>query len=257
MAGEAWSLGVDVAARPARAVDRMLDEREGALKQSAAILAAYMAVSALFYWLKPEGFPPPEGAAPAVMTGHSLWFWLKVELWTPPLTAVLVAMTAWFAQLLKDGRLPRRLPAAALCAAIPPLLLYVYNNSRFPGWLFGACWLGLGALSVPGFRRMPAAAWTPLWSVMMAVNALALALTPLFAVSVLVRQAVLYHSLEIVLLIWTLGVSTYGAARALGMAAARAFVAVFLGLLCQLTFVFSMYMLGLLPGDVLKALMAV
>ena len=253
----AWALAGDFAANPRRAMDRVAAAPRAALAGSLKILLAYMAVSAVFYWLKPESFPPPPKGAALPDAPRGLLFWAKVQLWTPPLDAVLVATTAWFAQLLGGGRLPRRLLAAVLCGAAPVLLLIVYAQSRIPGWAFAGGWLLFAALSAPGFRRVPAETWAPLAAVLLGVNALALALVPLFTAAVLARWAVGYHALEMGLLLWTLGVSTYGAGRLLGLPTARAFCAVFLGLLAQIIFVFSMHTMGLLPNDVLKALMAV
>ncbi len=255
--GGAWTLAADFAANPRRAMDRIAAAPRPALTDSLRILLAYMVASAVYYWLKPESFPPPPEGAVLPEDPRGLLFWTKVQLWTPALDGVLVATTAWFAQLLKGERLPRRLLAAVLCGAAPVLLLIVYAQSRIPGWAFAGGWLLFAGLAAPGFRRVPPETWAPLAAVLLGVNALSLFLVPLFTAAVLARWAVGYHALEMGLLFWTLGVSTYGAGRLLGLPAARAFCAVFLGLLAQIVFVFSMHTLGLLPNDVLKALMAV
>ncbi|MDE2292940.1 MAG: hypothetical protein KGL53_12735 [Elusimicrobia bacterium] len=252
----AWSLGVDVAVRPVKALDRVLEDRKPALRASAVILAVYMAVSAVFYTLKPGDFPPMEGLGP-LDASNGLWFWVGVQVWTPALAAVLIATTAWFAEVMRGGKLQFRLLAAVLSSAIPWLLFVVYARTAAPKWVFGLVWLGLAALTVPGFRRLPKEAWMPLSALLLAVNSLALAMTPLFAATVVARFAAGYNALEIVLLIWTLGVCTYGVARILAMPVPRAFVAVFLGLLMQITFVMWMHLVGVIPNSVLKALMAV
>lgn len=257
MGPETVKLGWDMAFSPRRAVDAILKDRNAKLAQAAGVLLLYMAVSAVFYRLKPEGFPtPPEGWTPPDVP-RGLWFWVRVQLWTPMLTAVLLATTAWFSQLLRGEHLPRRMLGAVLSGAIPVLLLVVYANNRIPAWAFGGAWLGLIALMVPGYRRLPAGRWLPLAAVIMSVNALAVAMTPFFTLSVFMRSEMLYHILEFALLFWTLGVATVAVGKVLDLPAARAFAAVFLGLLSQILFVFSMRTLGLLPNDVLKALMAV
>lgn len=257
MSAETWKLGLDMAVAPRRAAEGVLKAPGSRLRGAAGILLLYMAVSAVFYRLKPEGFPaPPEGWTPPDVP-RGLWFWVRVQLWTPLLTAVLLATTAWFSQLLRGERLPRRMLAAVLSGAIPVLLLVVYANHLIPAWAFGGAWLGLAALMVPGYRRLPPGRWLPLASVLMAVNALALAATPLFTAAVLARADTFYHALEFGLLFWTLGAATVAVGTVLDLPAARAFAAVFLGLLSQILFVFSMSTLGLLPNDVLKALMAV
>lgn len=257
MAAETWELGRDMAFAPRRAVAGILKAKGSRNREAAGVLLVYMAVSALFYRWKPEGFPtPPEGWTPPEVP-RGLWFWVRVQLWTPLLTAVLLATTAWFSQLLRGEHLPRRMLAAVLSGAIPVLLLVVYANHLIPGWAFGGAWLGLAALMAPGYRRLTPGRWAPLASVMMAVNGLALAATPLFVVAVLAGAETFYHVLEFGLLFWTLGVATVAVGEVLDLPAARAFAAVFLGLLAQILFVFSMSTLGLLPNDVLKALMAV
>lgn len=257
MAFESFRLAWQTASSPRKAVERILKTRGSLLAEAAGVLLLYMAVSAVFYRLKPEGFPtPPEGWTPPDAP-RGLWFWVRVQLWTPLLTGVLLATTAWFAQLLRGDRLPRRMLAAVLSGAIPVLLLVVYANHLIGAWAFAGAWLGLIALMLPGYRRMPPGRWPALAAVLMSVNALALACTPFFSVAVLVRSETLYHILEFVLLFWTLGVATVTVGAVLELPAARAFAAVFLGLLSQILFVFSMSTLGLLPNDVLKALMAV
>lgn len=257
MASESWHLGKDMAFAPKRAVDRILKAKGSQLAQAAVVLFLYMAVSAVFYRLKPEGFPtPPEGWTPPDVP-RGLGFWVRVQLWTPLLTAVLLATTAWFSQLLRGEHLPRRMLAAVLSGAIPVLLLVVYANHLIPGWAFGGAWLLLAALMAPGYRRIGRERWAPLAATIMSVNALALAATPLFTLAVLARSENLYHGLEFGLLFWTLGVATAAVGKVLDLPAPRAFAAVFLGLLSQILFVFSMSTLGVLPNDVLKALMAV
>ncbi|TBR20146.1 hypothetical protein EPO15_13500, partial [bacterium] len=139
---ETWELGWEMASAPRKAADGVMKAPGSKLREAAGVLLLYMAVSALFYRWKPEGFPtPPEGWTPPDVP-RGLWFWVRVQLWTPLLTAVLLATTAWFSQLLRGEHLPRRMLAAVLCGAIPVLLLVVYANHRIPGWAFGGAWLG-------------------------------------------------------------------------------------------------------------------
>lgn len=257
MAAETLRLGWQTVRAPRRAVERVL-KADGALFGPAlGVLLLYMAVSVVFYRLKPEGFPtPPEGWTPPAAP-RGLLFWARVQMWTPLLAAVLILTTAWFSQLLKGDRLPRRMLAAVLSGAVPVLLLVVYANHLIGGWAFGAAWAGLAALMVPGYRRFPKARWAPFAALLLAGNALAVAMTPLFTLAVLAGSETFYHLLEFGLLFWTLGVLTVFVSAAVEIPAARAFAAVFLGMLSQILFVFSMSTLGVLPNDVLKALMAV
>lgn len=257
IASDSLALGWDVALRPSRAVDRILAAPESALRPATGILALYMLVSAVFYWLKPDSFPPPPEAYIAPENPRSLFFWVRVQLWTPPLAAVLIATTGWFSGVLKGGKLPFRLTAAVLSAAIPVLLLVLHAGGRVGTPLFTGVWLLLLGLMVPGWRAIERRSWLALAGVLLAANAPALALVPVFAGAVVLRTAMIYHALEMLLLFWTLGVCAYGVGRTLGIPTARAFAAVFLGFIAQIFFVFSMHNAGLLPKDVLKALMAV
>ena len=250
------SFFLDILLRPSKAAAR-LDEDDSAIQDSLRIFLAYMASAVLFYTLKPAGFPPAGPDAPLPAPGQEgLLFWVGVQAWSPVLTALWVFLTGSFARLLTGGRLPMRLFAAGGAALLPLLWVLFYTNTRMPRWTLGAGLLALCAAAVPAARAVPGPSWRALASWLMAVNAAALALLPLFACAVLARSALLYQALEIALLFWTLGLATYGTGRIARIPAARAFCAVFLGLLCQVVLVYAFYLLGLLPKGVLKALMA-
>jgi len=236
-------------------LEKIRNSRHAALPFSLAIYSVYLVTAVVFYTLKPDSFPPAPPHAPPTAFEGGLLFWLKVHAWAPVLAAVWIAMTGWFGVLLRGGRLAFRLPAAALCGFLPLLLIFVYQNTGMQRWAFGLIWVGLVLCMVPGFRRLEREAWIRLSSMLLAVNCVAVALLPLFIVAVLARWAVLYHMGELVMLIWTLGLAAYGVSRILGLQTARAFSAIFLSVVCQVFFVFSMRMLGVLPKEVLKALM--
>ncbi|MEK9144722.1 MAG: hypothetical protein AAB339_03830 [Elusimicrobiota bacterium] len=241
---------------PSKAAAR-LEEGDAALQDSLRIFLAYMASAVLFYTLKPAGFPPAGPDAPLPAPGQEgLVFWVKVQAWSPLLTALWVLLTGSFARLLTGGRLPMRLFAAGGAALLPLLWVLFYTNTPMPRWTLGAGLLALCAAAVPAVRAVPGPSWRAYASWLMAVNSAAIALLPLFACAVLSDSPLLYQSLEVALLFWTLGLATYGTSRIARIPAARAFCAVFLGLLCQVVFVYAFYLLGLLPKGVLKALMA-
>lgn len=254
---ETLELGRAAVFSPRRAFDRTAADPARAVRPALGVLAAYMAVSAVFYWLKPAGFPPPPEGALVPADPHSLWFWVRVQLWTPALAAVLVATTGWFAVVLDGGKLPLRLATSVLACAVPALLLVVHSNGLIPKAAFIAALALLPALAYPAWRRIGRERWQSVTAVLLAANAPAVALVPVFTAAVLMRSAVLYQGLEMVLLFWTLGLCSYGVGRSLKLPTARAFAAVFLGFIAQIFFVFSMHNAGLLPNDVLKALMAV
>ncbi len=252
----ALGLALDLLLRPSRALDRLLS-KDGALGDSAKIYAVYLAATILFYTLKPGDFPPLPAGAPAMRFEGGLGFWITVHAWNPVFTAVGIAMIGWFAWLLRGGRLALRLPLAVLCGFLPLFLILGYSNTGMPKWGFALTWVLLILAGVPGFRAQPAAVWKPLCSLFLAVNAISLALLPLFSGAAFLKSPIAYHIVEIAALFWTLGLAAYGVSRLAGISAARAFCAIFLSTLCQVFFIFSLHLLGLIPKDALKALMTV
>jgi len=252
----AAQFGFDFIRRPSRAMDFVERDPRAALGAAAGVYALYLVTAALFYTLKPDGFPPPVPGAPAEIAERGLWFWAGVQLWSPVLLAVWIAASGWFGRLLGGGRLALRLPAAVFTAAIPLLLFVVYNNSAMPRWGFGLSWLALGALMIPGFRRVSREDWLRLSASLAGLHACAIVLLLPFSLAVAARSPLAYNTVEMAMLLWVLALASYAVRRVLGVPTARAFAAVFLSLLAQILFVFSMHSLGLLPKEVLKALMA-
>lgn len=251
-----FSFFLDMLLSPSRAAAR-LKEEDAALQDSLRIFLAYMASAVIFYTLKPAGFPPAGPDSPLPLPGEEgLVFWVKVQVWTPVLTGLWVLLSGSFARLLTGGRLPMRLFASGVLALLPLLLVLFYTNTPMPRWALGAGLFALCAAAAPAVRLVPGSSWRAYASWLMAVNAPALALLPLFSAAVLLKAATFYQALEIALLFWTLGLAAYGTSRIASIPAARAFCAVFLGLLCQVVFVYAFYLLGILPKAVLKALMA-
>ncbi|MFA6028758.1 MAG: hypothetical protein WC969_02765 [Elusimicrobiota bacterium] len=255
-AASAWALARDLVFAPARAL-RALHEDPEALWSAARVYAAYLAFSTVFYALKPAGFPPLGPEQPFTPPEGGLLFWAQVQAWSPPLTALLCALTAFFLTLLAGRRLAPRLLAACASAAAPLALLLIYRNTGMPRWALGAGLLALAALIGRRLRATDPSLWRPLAGWLLLVNALNLALMPLFAAAVLLRAALLYNGLEIALLFATLGWGTYGVARIARLPNARAFCALFLAMLSQIVLVFAFHYLGALPRTVLKALMSV
>ncbi len=252
----ALGLALDLLLRPPRALERLLS-KDGALGDSVKIYAAYLAATILFYTLKPGDFPPLPAGAPAMRFEGGLGFWITVHAWNPVFTAVGIAMVGWFAWLLRGGRLALRLPLAVLCGFLPLFLILGYSNTGMPKWGFALTWILLILAAVPGFRAQPRDVWKVLIGIFLAVNTVSLVILPFFAGAVWLRSPIAYHVAEITALFWALGLAAYGVSRAAGISAARAFCAIFLSTLCQVFFIFSLHLLGLIPKDALKALMTV
>jgi hypothetical protein len=224
-----------------------------ALRESLWLYILSAATNAFLFAVKPAGFPSPEmggglppGAGPA--------FFLQLGLWQAALTLVLTAMTGWFGWLLDGGAIGLKLVLAVLCGSLPVLLLLLYTRG-LPAPLFALAWVLMAAAMTPGLRRRQVQVWKSLLSLMLAANVAAAALLPLLLAAIVLRLADAYYVLEFGLAFWTLGLCTYGASRLLGLKAARAFAAIFLAVIMQVVFVYSMNALGLLSKDSLRALM--
>ncbi len=250
-----FKFGIDFLRNPSRALDFIEKEPQGALRASAGVYGLYLASAVLFYTLKPDNFPPITGVEPA-LTEHGLLFWVKVQAWSPVLLAVWIIAAAWFGKLLGAGKLAIRLPAALAAAVIPLLLITIYNNSQLSAGMFGVCWIGLVAVMIPGFRRVTRDEWLRLSASLAGLHIAAIALLIPFTIAVMAQSPRAYHAVEFAMLFWILGLATYSVRRVLGVPTARAFCAVFLSLIAQILFVFSMHLIGVLPKEVLKALMA-
>ncbi|PCI37318.1 MAG: hypothetical protein COB53_06850 [Elusimicrobia bacterium] len=249
------NFGIDFLYQPSRALDLVNKDPRAALRASAGVYALFLVTAALFYTLKPDGFPPIPGAELNIPE-HGLLFWIKVQAWSPILLAVWIAAAGWFGRLLGSGKLAIRLPAAVAAAIIPLLLIVVYNSAQMHRAIFGLCWVGLIAVMVPGFRRVSQEDWLRLTACLAGLHAAAIVLLIPFTIAVVARSPRAYHAVEFVMLFWVLGLATFSVRRILNIATARAFSAVFLSLITQILFVFSMHLLGVLPKEVLKALMA-
>jgi hypothetical protein len=244
----------DLALRPSRALAAVLAEG-AALPESLRLYFVFLAASIVFYTFKPAGFPPLGPGAPPPADG-GLAFWAKVEAWSPVLVALWVCLCGVFTRLLSGPGLPLRLLAASAYGVVPGAWLLVYANSAMPRWAFGLGCAALAAAAAWPARRVEGRLWRPLASWLAAVSSLGLATLPAQCAAVLLDWPAAYQAVEILLLFWSLGLATYGVSRVASLPAARAFFAVFLATLCQLLSVFALYLLGLLPKAVLKALMA-
>lgn len=256
MLSSAYALGVDIIVRPFRALDTLL-RKGAALGEASGIYLAYLATAVLFYAYKPPGFPPLPPDAPYMHFEGGLGFWLKVHAWNPVFTAIGIAWIGWFSIILKGGKLAQRLLVAVLAAAVPFTVLIVYTNGGMTKPLFGAALVALVAAAVPVFRKGDPKMWRPLVSLFLSVNAISLAVLPLFLVAIALRSGLAYHILEVGMMFWMLGLAAYGVSRITGLSTARAFCAIFLSTISQIFFIFSLHLLGVIPKDALKALMTV
>ncbi|MBI3549920.1 MAG: hypothetical protein HY078_12860 [Elusimicrobia bacterium] len=255
---EALRLAVDLVIAPRRAAERL--RKDGALSSALIVYGVFVAASVAYYTLKPEDFPPVEPSAmPMLGVGrHGLLFWIKVEAWQPLLTAVWLVFLAWYCEFLKAGKsMARRLLLGAVLCAVPALPWLLYYSGEFVSKpVMALLWVGIFGAMTPWLRARRES-WTPLLVVLLATNVVNLALLPLFASSILISSARAYFGLEIVMLLWTIGLSSFLIGKVEGLSTPRACAAIFLSAVCQLNCIFTLRLLDIVPKDVLKALMAV
>ncbi|MFH2202201.1 MAG: hypothetical protein ABIJ96_03720 [Elusimicrobiota bacterium] len=254
----ALRLALDMLARPGRALDRM-EREEGALYEAAVIYAVYLATAVLFYTGKPADFPPlPPDSPLAQLEVHcGLFAWSKALAWHPLFTVILIAFAAWFARLLAKGHAAFKILLGCACACLPPAAVLAYTNSAVGKPLFAAAWAGLLAAMIPALYGMDKKLWRSLAALLMTINIAAVALLPVFAAAIVLRAPLVYHIVELAAAFWTVGLAAYGIRRLTGLQTARAFFAIILASWCQLIFIIALYLLGWIPKDALKALLAV
>lgn len=245
----------DVLLRPGRAVSR-LKGPGGALPASAAIFALYAASRVALQTLKPAGFPPETPGSFAVEAPGDWAFWVRVECYNLALTAAWIALAAYFTRLLGEGRLPKRILAAAASLGAP-LALVLLEQMGLPRAAIAVAWLAVAAALGWVLRAFPRVLWAPLASLFLCVEAVPLAASPLLATAAALRWAGAYHAVEILAMFWTLGLAAFGLGRVAGIKTARAFLAVFLSSLAQILVLYGLHRLGLVPWQIVKGLMSV
>ncbi|MBI4423567.1 MAG: hypothetical protein HY554_07570 [Elusimicrobia bacterium] len=244
---------------PGRAAETLSTDRD-AIGAALVLYLVYLAVSVAFYSWKPVEFPAP-GGAPGLLGGEPLpqspVFWAKVQAWNPLLTAIWLVFLAWFASFLQGGRLALRLLGGASLGVMPIVPILLYTGNQAPRWSVLASWVVVFGVMAPGLRRRRGDSWRRLAGLVLSIVIVNVALSPAFALAVLAGSEAAYQGLEIVMLFWTLGLGAYLLGRMESIATARAFAALFFSMLCQLLLVASLHLAGIVPKDILKALMSV
>ncbi len=219
-------------------------------------LSLYLAMTAgymLFYWLKPFDFPDRNAALPREI--QDLGFWFKVMLWQPPLEAVWIvclgALVVWF----KDGWLPLRLCLGVAWAASPFILMVLYANNGLSKPALGAGSLVWASLFYPLARRQPLPDWRALAAFMLGVNAIGVALLLPMTAATLLGLPEVFKAAQAAGALWLLGAGTLGLRELSGLRLPRAFMAMLLSLFFQIAAAFSLHLLGVVPKDILKAMM--
>jgi hypothetical protein len=225
----------------------------GSLAPSIWVYGAFLFASAAFYAWKPFDFPDRNAAYPKEFQGLS--FQLKVMSWQPLLELAWIFFLGALLEWFREGKLFLKLLGGVVATALPFILLVVYQQGGMGKAAYGLLFFAwLGALAY-GARRAPAADWKPLTAFMLAINAVGLVMLAPMALSVGLDSEQLFKGAQIVGGLWILGAGTLGLRALTGMRLPRCFMAVLLSMFMQIAFAFSLHMLGLVPKDILKALL--
>lgn len=242
----AWLCAVDPDAAAARSAT------PEAFVDAVKIWLAFVVASMLFTVLKPAGFPEPEMAA---APSHPPLFWLRVVFWQPVLAAVLVGFIAVSLRWLGKGWLALKLATGVALSIAPFIVSYAYHKGGLTGaqasLLLGG-WVGLMAWYG---RAIPLEAWRRVAVVVLGLNGISLASLVVELGLIPTGSVSAYKGLMIVVLLWVLGAAARIFKRTEQLSTPRALAAVFFALLAQNVFVFTAYLLGWLPLEVLKVLM--
>ncbi len=252
MLSRCWKLTKLFLSKPSKAAEASRDEAN--LGPNLALYFAFVVASMLFFWLKPFDFPDVNAALPRESQG--LGFWFKVMLWQPPLEAAWIVFLLGLAQWLREGKLAIRLLSAVLWTALPIALIAAYvqlHGLTKPVLALGeaACF----ALFVPLVSKFPRDERLPVASFMIGLNVIGLIMIAPMILSVIVDSGKLFEWSQIAGGLLMVGVGTAGLRALCGMRLPRAFMAVLLSMFFQIALAFALHFLGVVPKEILKALL--
>ncbi|MBI5239524.1 MAG: hypothetical protein HY926_03565 [Elusimicrobia bacterium] len=281
MSSRMWALSKSFLFSPGRAAKDCTDDKN--LAPCFWIYAAFTLGTMLFFALKPFDFPDQN--APYPREAQTLMFWFKVMLWQPPLEAAWIAFLLGLVVWFRRGSLPVRLTSAVAWTAVPFILMAVYAAAGKPGagcshldmaaippacyeplaraareirlakWamlLGAAVWIGL---FVPLWRRLARTEVVPAITFMLGVNAVGVAMLAPMILATSLRSKGFFMASQAAGGFWILGCATLGLRQLTGLRLPRAFMAVLLSMFFQIALAFTLHLLGLVPKDILKALL--
>ncbi len=229
--------------------------REENFRPNLQLYLAFVAATMVFFAVKPFDFPDTSAVLPRA--GADPLFWLKTALFQPPLEAAWIVSLMGLVCWLRGGSLPVRLAVAVAWAASPFILMAAYSspNMGMGKLLFAALSLLWAAAYYPLLRGLSRQDWLPLASFMLGVNVIGVALIPLMTVAVLARSAGAFTTVQALGGLWMLGVGTLGLRQLTGLRLPRAFMALLFSMVFQIAVAFTLHLLGIVPKDILKALL--
>ncbi len=226
----------------------------GEIPSNLAIYLLFLLLSLLFYWLKPWNFP--DHYAPFPSQSPNFNFWLKVMLWQPPLEIVWILCLLGIMVWLEKGNLFFKIATGIFWTAMPFILIVFYaqkNGISEPLFDIGEtlCF----ALFVFPLLKIGKSEVFPIAGFMLGLNAIGIILFLPMVLSVWLNSSSLFNGSQIVGGLWMLWAGMMGLRELRGLRLSRAFLAVLFSLLFQIAFAFALYFMGLVPKEILKALL--
>ncbi len=214
----------------------------------------FLLFSLLFYWLKPWNFP--DHYAPFPSQSPNFYFWLKVMLWQPPLEIVWILCLLGVMLWLEKGNLFFKLITGIFWTAMPFILIVLYAQKNGISKL----WFNLGeiicfALFIFPLLKLKKSEALPIAGFMLGLNVIGIALFLPMILSIFLDSSAVFNGAQVVGGLWMLWAGMIGLRELRGLRLSRAFLAVLFSLLFQIAFAFALYFMGLVPKEILKALL--
>jgi len=236
---------------PARAAKAALAPEN--LAPCLCIYAAGMLCESLLSALRPPRFLDQAGA---ILPQSQTWFSaLQVLLWQIPLEAALVAFVVGFLAWYKAGRNPWRLFASMAWALGPALLFVLYKTGVGTKAVLGLGSLAALGLFLPLWRRCERHDIMPQVNLMLGINAVYLVILVPMALAVFFRAPDFYIYVAAAGGLWMAALAALALRPLTGLSLPYTFMAILLANLLQTSIIFALHALGLLPKDILKAML--
>ncbi len=246
------TLGRDCLFFPSRGAEE--NRKDGNIPQNLAIYALFLIGSLIFYWLKP--WNSPDQYAPFPRDVQNFYFWFRVMLWQPPLEIAWIACLLGLVSWLEKGNLMVRLTSALAWTAAPFILIVLYAQKQgIPKPLFTLGEIISFALFIPLLRRWKKENWIPIAGFMLGINVIGLIVLIPMAISVVLKSTRLFDASQIIGGLWMLWAGMMGLRALNGMRLSRAFLAMLFSLFFQIAFAFALHFIGIVPKEILKALL--
>ena len=237
---------------PARGAAK--NKENGEMVLNASLYLVFLLLSLLFYWLKPWNFP--DHYAPFPSQSPNFYFWLKVMLWQPPLEIVWILCLFGLMLWLEKGNLLFKLITSVFWTAMPFILIifYVKKNGISKVWFDLGEILCFALFIFPLLKIKKAEAW-PIAGFMLGLNVIGIVLLLPMVLSIFLDSNTIFNGSQVVGGLWMLWAGMMGLRELRGIRLSRAFLAVLFSLLFQIAFAFALYFMGLVPKEILKALL--